>query len=107
MCSSLPVSSRTTGLPVAHSRRLAPINFSVDGEITAYTSAPCLISSRAISGTLNEATLLDTRSAIFFPESCVPEVPVMSLDGWVISDILLFLQLATFIRPVQKLDDLV
>src|SRR3989442_7223480 len=107
MCSSLPVSSRTTGFPVAHSRRSDPIIFSVDGEMTAYTSAPCLISSRAISGTLNEATLLDTRSAIFFPESCVPEVPVMSLEGCVISELFLFLQLSTVIGPVEKLNDLV
>src|SRR2546423_12060627 len=40
------------------------------------------MSSRAISGALNEATLLVTRRAIFFPASSRPLEEMMSLEGW-------------------------
>src|SRR5256885_10059370 len=40
------------------------------------------MSSRAISGALNEATLLVTRRAIFFPASSRPLEEMMSVEGW-------------------------
>src|SRR6058998_3304003 len=42
------------------------------------------MSSLAISGTLNDATLLETSRAIFLPASSFPLEPVMSFDGWLI-----------------------
>src|SRR5207247_10993761 len=66
------------------------------------------MSSRAISGALNEATLLVTSSAIFFPDSSLPLEAVISLEGWLkAGPLLLPLQPARRICFVQKLDYLV
>lgn len=55
------------------------------------------MSSRAISGALNEATLLVTKSAIFLPASSLPLVPVMSLEGWLETSVPCYF----FSRPVS------
>src|SRR5881396_857365 len=66
------------------------------------------MSSRAISGALNEATLLVTSSAIFFPDSSLPLEPVISLDGWLNAGPSgLSLQPTRRVRFVQQLDYLV
>src|SRR6266516_5091706 len=66
------------------------------------------MSSRAISGDLNEATLLVTSSAIFFPDSSLPLEAVISLEGWLkTSSSSLSLQPARRVCFVQQLDYLV
>lgn len=74
------MSSVTTGFPVAHSTMSGCTICCAALVITAYTSAPLRMSSRAISVLFMAATLPVMQSIIFLSLSSVVFVPMISFD---------------------------